>query len=368
VNLVRALNPVNADAFGRESPFRSTDVPGAQPRRIFAAAAAGLMDFVSSAGGDPGALLFAVGLDDRSLDDPRAVLDLGDYCRLMEQAAQETRNGNFGLDYGLQFQPEKLGPIAELVLASPTVGMALENLARYFPFHQQVTETRLSVRGEWVQLDYRIIDGRIMSRRQDAELTMGMFLNILRRAFGPQWSPDTVHLEHPSPADSREHGSHFQAEVYFGQRTNGIVFRCRDLSRPMPGCDLAAMASVREELIRLTGGKGRLPLIEQVRGELRSRLCEGEPAIETVAEALGLARWTLQRRLADQGQSFASLLTSVRQQLALAYLREPHLSVLDVSSLLGYSETSAFSRAFAGWFNLSPSAVRTAVTAGCKVL
>ena len=78
VNLVRALNPVNADAFGRESPFRSTDVPGAQPRRIFAAAAAGLMDFVSSAGGDPGALLFAVGLDDRSLDDPRAVLDLGD--------------------------------------------------------------------------------------------------------------------------------------------------------------------------------------------------------------------------------------------------------------------------------------------------
>lgn len=328
------------------------------PRRILAAAATGFADFVSAQGGDWDAVLSSVALDRNCLSDPRAVLDLGVYCAMMERAARDTHNENFGLRFGHQFQPEQLGPIGELALASPNVGTALGNLARFFPFHQQVTETRFETQGPWLSLEYRILDWRILARRQDAELTMGMFMNILRRAFGPSWSPHAVHFEHPRPSGGSEHRDYFQADVEFGQRTNAIVFRSQNLHQPMPAHDLRDMARLREELAGLAGGTGRLPMIERVKRELRSRLCDGEPGIEDIAAALGVARWTLQRRLSEQGKTFARLLNCVRKTMAMSYLQEPHLSMLDISTLLGYSETSAFTRAFRSWFQLSPTTAR----------
>lgn len=330
-------------------------------RHVLAAAACGLAGFVEDQGGDPDALLSGAGFDESLLDDPRAPLDLGDYCALMERAAKETRNDNFGLDFGQQFQPEQLGLIGALALASPTVGAAVEQLARYFPYHQQATETRLVSVRDRLQLQYRITDGRILDRRQDAELTLGMFTNVLRRALGAHWAPEAIHFEHPSPAGSREHAERFRAPVHFGQRMNAIVLRPTGLDRPMPQADLPAMARVRDELVGLSGGLrglGRLPLHERVKGEIRSMLCEGEPSIEPVAQALGMARWTLQRRLATTGHTFADLATGIRRSLALSYLAERHLGVGDVAVLLGYSETSAFTRAFTRWFGQPPSAVR----------
>lgn len=334
---------------------------GGPSRHVLAAAACGLADFVDDQGGDPDALLSGAGFDGSLLDDPRAPLDLGDYCALMERAARETRNDNFGLDFGQQFQPEQLGLIGALALAAPTVGAAVEQLARYFPYHQQATETRLVSTRDRLQLQYRITDGSILDRRQDAELTLGMFTNVLRRAFGAHWAPEAIYFEHPSPAHSRAHCERFGSPVHFGQRVNAIVLRPAGLALPMPQADLTAMARARDELVGLSGGWGgpaRLPLHERVRGEIRSMLCEGEPGIGQVADSLGMARWTLQRRLAAAGYTFAGLVADIRRVLALRYLAEQHLSVGDVAMLLGYSEISAFTRAFTRWFGVPPTATR----------
>jgi AraC-like DNA-binding protein len=101
-----------------------------------------------------------------------------------------------------------------------------------------------------------------------------------------------------------------------------------------------------------------VPLCERVRAEIRSRLPEGAPPMEDVAGALGIARWTLQRRLADMGLSYADSVQQVRKTLAGSYLAQPHLSISAIAQLLGYAELSPFSRACKRWFGASPEALR----------
>ena len=67
---------------------------------------------------------------------------------------------------------------------------------------------------------------------------------------------------------------------------------------------------------------------------------------------------TLQRKLKEEGVSFSHILQESRIQLAKSYLRQPNRSVIEVCYLLGFSEPSAFSRAFKRWTGDSPASYR----------
>ncbi len=341
-------------------PFRPRACPEKRQRNVLAAAASGISGFIRHSGGDAGRVFQRAGLREDQLGDPFLALDLGDYCRMMELASAETGHDNFGLWYGQQFQPRDLGLIGRIALASPTLGAAVQNLAGLFPLHQQATETRLDHEGGLLRLEYRILDGAILQRRQDAELTMGMFANVFRTCLGPGWAPEEVHFEHLKPEAWREHQSAFDAPVYFGQRTNCLVFRNADLDRRMPGGDLTQLTALRQQLAELAGGTGELPFLDRVRAEVRARLPDGYPHVEEVSETLGLARWTLQRRLADRGISFSDLVDQVRRDMAWHYVAQPHIPLSDLALALGYSEPSAFTRAFKRWFAATPQQARAA--------
>ncbi|MBN2752668.1 MAG: AraC family transcriptional regulator [Rhodospirillaceae bacterium] len=325
---------------------------------ILAAAASGITGFITKNGGDAENVCDTAGVNPLCLDDPHAAIDLGAFVTLYEHAAENTRCDNFGLIFGQSFRPESLGLIGAIALAAPTLGAAITTLAELFPFHQQATETRIGATGGLLTLEYRILDGSIINRRQDAELTMGMFANIFRHTLGTDWAPEQVFFEHPCPADGRLHQDLFGADICFGQRTNALVFRNRDMDRRMPKGDLARLDHLRRSLIRLSGSTGTLSLLDRIKGEIRSRLPNGIIHVDAIAEALGFARWTLQRRLSEYGVTFSDILDTVRRDLAALYLRQPHIPLSDIGFYLGYSEHSAFTRAHTRWFGVPPHHVR----------
>ncbi len=327
---------------------------------VLAAAAAGVIDFIDQQGGDAETVLNRAAIDVSWLTDPTLPLDLAAYVQMMEEAADQTGNGNFGLWFGQQFQPQDLGLIGGVTLTAPTLVCALEALADLFPYHQQVTHTACRYAGGLVALEYRILDGAILARRQDAELTMGMFVNVLRHVFGPTWAPEEVHFEHPQPEQAQEHEKAFQAPIHWGQRTNALIFQRPADDIAMPAADLRSMDRLRGQLIQAArGSAGDIPLIRRVQAEIRSRLVDGLPYIDDVAEALGLRRWTLQRCLADEGVRFSDLVEAVRCQLARLYVERTQVPLAEIACLLGYSELSAFSRAFTRWYALPPRQFRT---------
>jgi AraC-like DNA-binding protein len=327
-------------------------------RQVLSAAANGITDHLEMHGAASEEILAELGLDAGLIHSKYAAIDLGDYCKLMELSALRTGNGNFGLGFGLQFTPERLGLIGEIALAAPTLGTALSVFARYFPYHQHATEMNFGRQDGMWSLEYRILDGRILERRQDAELTMGMFLNILRSCLGPHWAPDEIHLEHPRPAQWREHEAVFDAPVHFSMTTNALVFRDPGFDKRMPNWNAGRLATLCQDLVDVARSTGAIDLVSQVAGRVRSMLPEGYPHIEAVADSMQMPRWTLQRRLADHGCIFSAVVDRTRQQLALMYLREDHLPIKDLSTILGYSEVSAFTRACVRWFDVPPSRLR----------
>jgi len=330
----------------------------AKTGHVLAAVCCGIDHFIRAEGADPDRVLGKAGVDDRVLADPLAAVSLASFVDMMEGGAAETGNGHFGLLFGQQFQPLALGLIGELALAAPSAGAALAAFAKLFPLHQQNTQTRLVQEPGLLRLEYRILDGKIWARRQDAELTMGMFANVARQVLGPDYALEDVWFEHPRPEQSRAHERAFDAPVFFASPTNAITFRARGLDRKLPGADPARFAAIAARLQAIGGEPAEMTLNSAVCNEIRRLLPEGYPQVELVAENLGFARWTLQRRLAERGLSFSDCVDQVRAKLGRMYLSEPQLSIGTISDLLGYSEISAFSRAFRRWYGVAPDAMR----------
>lgn len=88
--------------------------------------------------------------------------------------------------------------------------------------------------------------------------------------------------------------------------------------------------------------------------QIRACLPHGGCEFWEIAEKLALSPWTLQRRLGQLGLSYSALLDEVRQIDAIRLLTEANRDISEIAILLGYTETSAFSRAFRRWFGMSP--------------
>ncbi len=333
-------------------------------RGVLAAAASGLSDFISDKGGDVDRIFGVSGIDPELLSSPTLSLGLVNYCRVMEEAARCSGFDNFGLHYGKQFKPQSLGLIGYVGLCSATLEQALHNVVNAFPYHQHDTLTRLVDKGDCWRLDYQVRHGAILCRRQDAELTLGMFMNLIRHVAGKNWAPREVHFEHPRPSQWHEHCKVFDAPVYFDQPFNSLVIPKRDLARTMPDSDPMLLTVMQDAIRRLNSATPQQNIVDRARSQVHLVLLKGEPVLEEVAEKMGLSSWSLQRRLRDENLSFTALVDKVRCEMATHYLQQRQLPISEMALLLGYSEVSAFSRAFRRWFGISPRQWRQDELAG----
>ena len=336
-------------------------VPG-----VLASAATGIVGFIEKFGGDVDRIFGDAGILPDMAGAPTLKLKLSAFCQLFEESARQTGHGNFGLWFGNQFKPRDLGLWGYAAVSAPTLGSALENLVGLFPYHQESSAMRL-VRGRdgLVRLEYQITAPAIVERRQDAELSLGMFLNFFRECCGPSWAPEEVHFEHPKPALAKEHEMAFDAPVYFSQPTNALLFRPEILARRMPATDLKLLAVMQTCLERLgSEPPAEDPLLDRVRTAVRVKLPEGCPALEEVADDLRVPVGAICRDLHHGGTTYTELVEGVRRDLALSYVRQRQLPFSEIAMLLGYSELSAFSRAFRRWTGASPREWRARVLAG----
>lgn len=325
---------------------------------VLASATAGAQEFISRHGGDPDSIFGNSGINPDNIG-PTTNISLKSYCTLFETAAKATQNDNLGLWFGQQFGSTELGLISYVAVHSQTMRDALKNFVELFPYHQQATEMSLTESRGLLSLNYRIYDGHILERRQDAELSLGMFLNVFRHCLGPNWSPEEVHFEHPKPMDGREHEKAFQAPVYFGQRANSLLFREENLNVKIPTADPRLLQLLRKCLKQVGfQSEEHQTVFDQVRDFLLLTLPDGCPSLEQVSDSLDIPTWTIQRRLEAMDMSFKDVVTSTRRELALSYLRQQHLQLTEIAFLLGFSELSAFTRAFKRWMGVSPSQYR----------
>ena len=356
---MQEIEPVIPTAL-RAGGTEASAAGGGPPPLVLAAAATGIVEQIERRGGDIDSIFGNTGVSPSMAGSPTLRIRLASFCRLFEEAARQTGDENFGLWFGNQFLPHDLGLWGYLAVSSPTLGAALQNIIETFPCHQQHSLLRLaSGRDGRLMLQYQILVPDIVERRQDAELSLGMFLNVFRECLGRRWTPEAVYFEHPKPLDAEQHEAAFGAPACFSRPTNALVFRPEALERPMPRRDPRMMAMMHACLEALgSRADGGEPLIDRVRMAVRTRLPQGWPSLEAIGEDLRLPPASIQRELARVGSTYKDLVQAMRRKLAFAYLRQRHLPLSEIAFLLGYSELSAFSRAVRRWTGESPKTIR----------
>jgi len=327
-------------------------------------AATGLADALARAGRDPHEILGPLGLRPEILARPNGLMPVADFARALEEAARLTGDDCFGLHLGEHAHPKNAGPLAYVVLNSPTMAVAFSNIARYLHVHNEAADVAFGRDSRWAYLRHTL-GSPVEESRQHAEFAMAAALELIRLMAGSEWSPVEVRFAHKAPSQTEEHTRMFRAPVRFGCDTNAFVMEPELCDRQVPGADhrlypimVRYVERVLEAMPREDG------LVASVRVFIGEAMREGEPTLGTVARQLTMGPRTLQRRLKAAGADFTDLLTDTRRRLSLQYLDDRRHTITDVAFLLGYSEVSAFNRAFKRWTGSTPLGYRRHARAG----
>jgi AraC-like DNA-binding protein len=300
-------------------------------------------DVARKVGLDPARLLTEVGLPQRCLQYPELAVPIDAVRQLLEMAAERSGVEAFGLLMAETRQLSNLGAVGLLVREQPTLRLAIQALAQYARRLNAALFLILEETGDVVVLREELIVGRASPVRQSTELAIGVVFRMLRSFLGPNWVPRRVCFAHDAPADRSVHERLFGRNVEFGHDFNGIVCARRELDARNPTAD-PAMERYARQLLESVLGRESPATTAQVRDIVVALIGTERCTIDMVAQHLGVDRRTIHRRLAGESETFSSVTDSVRRELAVRYLANRNRSLAEVSSLLGFSAPSGFSR------------------------
>jgi AraC-like DNA-binding protein len=313
-----------------------------------------VIDAARAAGLDTTALLARVGVAADQLAVPGARVPFAALVALYEAAAAGSGDEGFGLRVGAASHPAMFDVLGHATMSCATLRDAFATITRYLRVLQEGAVITLVDDGALARARYAIVDRDVGPHRHEVEATLGIMLRFLDATLG-DFTPVHVHFEHAAPRDARLHAETFRAPVAFGRPANEIAFAAALLDRSMPRADPGLRAILERHIVEMLAKMPpRGDLVEDVRGCVARMLEQGEPPIGKVARAQAMSGRTLQRRLREQGTTFAEILEEVRKDLALRYLADARHQTADAAFLLGYAELSTFHRAFRRWTGMSP--------------
>jgi AraC-like DNA-binding protein len=215
----------------------------------------------------------------------------------------------------------------------------------------------LTISGDTALFVISVYQPKTESADQISDGSLAVAVNALRTLCGAHWNPIEVLLPRAAPADQEPYRRHFRAPVRFNQESATIVFPARDLDIRIAGADPVMRALLEKEIQQMKSSRGT-EFSDDIRRLLRTRLTSNRCSAEDIAELLAMHRRTLSRRLKDSGLGYRGIANEIRFEIARQLLQDTEVPLCQIAAALGYSEASAFTRAFRRWSGQTPTAWR----------
>jgi AraC-like DNA-binding protein len=318
-----------------------------------------LLMYLRARGPDVNAFLAEQGVDSVLLRDPEARLPHATAIRLWQAAGKLTNDADLGLHVAEAIRPGQFGALDYALRTSANLGAAYTRLSNFHRLLHDAAQVVLEIERDRAILSHLLpLPGG--APRPVSEFILAGWLVTSRQATGTDCTPAEVRFPHSMPADTSEHGRIFGCALKFGHERSELVFPRRLLELPLLKVDPVLQgiveAQVKALLAKLPKGEATT---DAVRRFLTQELSDGQPQLAQIAPRLRMSARTLHRRLEQEGTTFRRILTEVRRELAVRHLTEGRLAVGEIAFLLGFSEVSAFHRAFKHWTGHAPRAYRT---------
>jgi AraC-like DNA-binding protein len=318
-----------------------------------------LVEGVEPAGVSQSELLRVANIDPDRLEDIDGRFEREEYDRAQLAALDLTGDEALGLHLGERVTARPFDVIADLASHAPTLRAAFLSFAR---FHRIVTDgpdTTVHESDSVACAHYQFPRSNARCNRLRAEFAMVGFLRMVRQFAHRDGAARAVYFEHPAPVYRAEYTRIFGGVERFDHDFTGIEFDAALLDREQapPSAELYMVLEsfAERKLSRLTRGGGHA---ERLRDYLVSNALGERPQMDAVARSLGISVRSLRRRLDEEGVSYSGLLNEARATLAKQMLGDPDRSIYETAYAMGFSDPSAFHRAFKRWTGMTPTQYR----------
>ncbi|KHK61692.1 MULTISPECIES: AraC family transcriptional regulator [Pseudomonas] len=307
---------------------------------------------------DSQALCVEAGLDPVLMDDPNARYPLSATTRLWTLAVQASGDPAIGLRVSRFVSPTTFHALGYALVASGSLREVFERIVRYHPVVSDALTLQLSRGEDRYRFSLDVPTGRPAPAFEAIDAFAAIYVRTCRNRLGRDYAPLAVYLRRPEPLDPSPWHKVFRAPVHFDAGQDSLEFNLVDFDSHLDDAN-PELAEHNETVLKRTLAQLQpLTWERKVRAAIEAQLPEGEPSAERIAQTMHLSLRSLQRHLADEGCRFDALLNECRENLALLHLRDPQCSLSEVSYLLGFADTSSFSRAFKRWTGMTPGQFR----------
>lgn len=278
--------------------------------------------------------------------------------KILAHTQKTTNTPEIGLLAGKNFRPSTFVDVGHALLFCQTLRHVLLVNRRYQPLTQQFGRSNLEVKNgqAWSIWDTGQSDPEYYRNVTDAVMAghaqFGRWLSWVHNE-----KINAMHFRHKKPPYAALYEDLFECPILFSQPNNAMIVDAKILDMPLPQANDELLREICERLdTMLLNLETPIAYQDRVSQHIRTVLAQDAPSLTDTATRLGLSERSLRRKLNQEGTSFRKILEHTRRDLCERYISENKLSFTKISERLGYSEQSAFNRAFKAWHGQTPKA------------
>lgn len=309
-------------------------------------------------------LLREAGLSRRLLQNPQLRITSAQFSQLMLALWREGDDEFMGLA-PYRSRHGVFALMTRQVIGCRQLRSVFFRLARFYNLINDSLRLELQLEGDGAAFVMVLAEPERDSEHLLREIFMLLWHRFTSWLVGQRVPLQEVHFDYPEPANQAEYRLMFPCPARFGMPDCRLVMNTSCLDMQV----VQTPATLRAHLLRAPLEWFMRPVYQAsctrvVQERLAAAADFAQQGILDVADALHLTERTLRRRLTLEGTSFQSIKDGLRHDRAIHYLAQSNLPISEIARLLGFSEPSAFTRAFRQWTGESPRAYRDAAGGG----
>ena len=279
------------------------------------------------------------------------------FWRQLERLQEMHPMPALGLRIGLCAKPQHFGVVGYLAASCSVVGQALIRYRRFQRLLVSNLDVRVEQRGDVIRYSWG--DGEHHTTPLASEFGVAAFVNLYQALIGQVIAPSAIEIPYGRPEQPSIYEALMGCPVRFDAPCHALEVPVSLLAMRVTSSDPFLRDLFERQAQALLAQQPRPDtFLEQLEQLMVAALQEGEPSATILAERMNCSLRSFYRKLAEHGLRYRALLGDVRFKLARLYLADSRLSLVEVALLLGYSEQSAFTRAFRAWSGSTPQGYR----------
>ena len=303
-----------------------------------------------------GALYRSLNISPDALQEGGSSVSIPLYLELLNRAAEENDMPFLGIHIAQGRTVADHGMLGYMMRNAPDFESCLNVLESYVDLVIPGARARVLDSEDECIWTYSIPGYSAGKCRHEVELSLMQLILAVRELLDLEdWRPSHVFLSHDAPEDVDPLRDAMSDRLIFNHHFSGVAFPRQFLERRLSDAD-PDLLHILEQQVQRSMGQFKLSgkLLERLTFLISSQLGNIDISSAQMAAYLGMSRRTLVRRLADQGTSFSKVRSSVVSQIAREALSTTSVRITELAQRLGYSDASAFDRAFRKENAMSP--------------